>query len=90
MRSHLPPPRVLSSPLLKVHPLDHPTAFMRKPLIKIAPAAWLPGSREILSTTGRKDRPAIDLGAGSLKTLVVFPGDYCMWRRASAGWAGPK
>lgn len=36
---HLPPPQVLSSPLLKVHPSGHPTAFMRQLLSKTALAS---------------------------------------------------
>lgn len=71
----LPPPRVLSSPLLKGHPSGRPTAFMRKPLSKTGPAARLPGPREILPATGEKGQTTYCLGAGSLETLVVFPGD---------------
>ena len=75
VRPCLPPPRVLSSPLLKGHPLGHPTAFMRKLLSKTGPAARLPGPREILPATGEKGQTTYCLGVGSLETLVVFPGD---------------
>lgn len=64
MRPHLPPPRVLSSPLLKVHPSGHPTAFMRKPLIKTAPAAGFQVLEKSCQQLGERTDQLLTWGRG--------------------------